>query len=270
MSPRNKIDTFLPQAPARNMSALQRECPLPPAEILGGTGKNIPERLGYAALYKQDKFREEHQAGKLVPIEEITAIEARSRSDLILEAARLFQAHAVPEVGDKETMRHASLAGCGVVMAFIDLAAQMQAKQDIPYDAAFFRDAMHRSTKTLLTMAATSHEADGVFMFNACTWSPDEISRLSDVELYKDLYLKPSFFEMDAEGTLSIRSDEQTRQNIRRSSGKKYDFQARKTDIMFGCPFRPGIVKLHTAMTEASISNHLVERHWLTLAQEEL
>lgn len=230
------------------------------SELHGGTGKPLPSYKIGAAEDKLAKFREEFQAAKEVPIEEIAEMEVGSREELILEAAALFVDHAVPKVADKETMRHASLAGCAVIMAFLELTARMHAEQglDIGSDDEY-RRVISKSRVTLLNLAGTSRDADGTFMTNACAWTRSEIERMGDEDINAGLHFDESYFELTDEDVVAIKNDAGTRKRAGKQDGGSFDFSPQKQDILFGCPHRSGIGRLYGAMLEAAMKNNLLE-----------
>jgi hypothetical protein len=241
------------------MSAVQSDVLVPGLELLGGTGKPISPHLAEHAEEKLAKFREEYQAAKAVPIEEIAEIKVDSREELIIKAAALFARHAVPAVADKETMTHASLAGCAVVMAFLELVARMNADKGLDIsDTDECRQVLNKSQVALLSLARTSREADGNFMTNACTWTRSEIETMSDEEINAGLQFDESFFELTDENVVAIKSDAQTRKLAGRQRGANFDFSPSKRDILFGCPHRSGIGRLYGAMLQAALRNELL------------
>lgn len=260
MSSSRKLETFFPQAPARNMSAVMRDVSTPGKELLGGAGKPLPSYKIGDAERKLDKFREEYRAARAVPIEEIAELEVESREELILEAAVLFANHAVPKVEDKETMVHASLAGCAVIMAFLELTARMHAERGLDVSGNDeYRRVINKSQVTLLKLAATSRDADGVFMTNASTWTKREIDRMDDKALSIGLHFDESYFELTDEDVVAIKNDAETRKRAGKQAGRSFDFSPQNQEILFGCPHRSGIGRLYGAMLNAAIRNRLLE-----------
>lgn len=250
--------TFLPQAPGRNMEVIRSGAADIEKPLYGGTGKPVPEHRRKLAFEKLARFHNEFLSSKDVPLEEIASLEISSREQLILNAAALFDEFAVPRSEDKETMRHASLAGCGVVMAFIELEAKFFAKGGVDVeDSDQYERLMRKSIRTLLHLAATSREADGVFMTNASTWSRRDIAEKSDEEIYARLEFDESYFTL-CDGTVVMKSDPETRQRASLQNGRHFDFSSSKHDILYGCPFRSRIARLHCAMFQAAQRNSIL------------
>ena len=256
--------TFLPQAHPANMNNVRRNSEdLGLVEIKGGTGKPLCPHLGNYALRSLDKFHAEYDASTYVPIDEIASLQVDSRQELIIRAQQLFSLHAVHRVEDRETMRHASLAGCGVTVAYIEMIARMQAQEENEFDSENFQRLAKKSLPTLMTIAATSRQADGILTENIMNWDRRQVASMSDVAIYTGLELDESYFELQRDSGVRLRNDEFTRKRIRTRTGSGFDFSPNKNDILFGCPFRSRIPLFYTAVTEAMVANDLVQSFYI-------
>lgn len=257
---------FLPQAPARNMSLVRHGRAVKEGvEILGGTGRPVCPHLGEAALKKLYKFGEEYDATSGMPLEDIGELEVSSKAELVLRSQRLFSLHAVHKVSNREDMRHASLAGCGVTVAFLDMIARMRAEIDgsHEFDEILYEDSVKKSLSTLMAIAATSREADGALTRAIMNWTVGQTDRLGDKEVYTGLAFDSSFFSMHENGAVEIKSDKATRKRIRTVDNGHFDFSVSKDDILFGCPFRSRIPLFYDAMTRAMVKNGLAEESYM-------
>lgn len=261
---RRKPTTFLPQAPAANMNQMRKGV-IPGYEseiaLFGGTGKPLPKRLGTTALTRMMKFHEEYRATDEVPYDMIAALKVSSTAELVAETKKVFSLHAVHKVQDKMNMRHASLAGCGVTVAFLAMIARMQAQQSegVPFNGIAYADTAKKSVSTLLMIAATSREADGVVTENIMNWTIPEVTRMDDDTIYRELVLDETFFEFSSDGGVALKSDMATMKRIRTRGGGNFDFSSNKNEILFGCPFRSRIPLLYQALNKAMLANGIAE-----------
>lgn len=201
--------------------------------------------------------RDQYRATKNAPFDAIEKLTPESRKELVIQTAGIITQHASAHgVKEVERVYRAGLAGCGDIVAFLEMIARIKGKRsDEIFNEEDYRMSAGKSLPTLLDFATTSNDADNVIAINISTWTRDELKRKSIEERFSELQFDESFFVMQDDGAVQLRDDDTIRKSMLDENGKNFDFSASKYDILFGCPFRQQLVFLYPRMLNAMLSN---------------